>query len=113
MRHGRVEVVVDGTRWREVARLAEAGPDDKVYEVDPEAAAIRFGDGVHGCVPDEGSSIELVLRYRTGGGSYGLQVPPGSVVRVTARFGCLPAALGLLAAALAAVGLVGRRANRP
>jgi hypothetical protein len=113
MRHDRVEVVVDGIRWRRVATLAEARPDDKVFVLDPEAGTIVFGDGVHGRVPDEGSSIELGLRYGAGGGSYQLQVPQGSVVRISARRGCLPAAVVLLAGGVAAVGLVGRRADRP
>ena len=106
-------MVVDGTHWRRLDTFAEAGPDDEVYMVDPKAGTIVFGDGVHGRVPGEGSSIELGVRYRTGGGSYRLQAPPGSVVRVTVRAGCLPAVLALLAAGIAAVGLVGRRRNRP
>jgi len=113
VRHARVEVVVDGTRWRRLDTLAEAGPDDEVYMVDPKGGTIVFGDGVHGRVPGEGSTIELGVRYRTGGGSYGLQAPPGTVVRVKVRAGCLPAVLGLLAAGIAAVGLVGRRGDRP
>ena len=113
MRDGRVEVVVDGSQWRRLSTLAEAGPDDEVFVVDAKAGTIVFGDGVHGRVPGEGSSIELVLRYRAGGGSYQLQIPPGSVVRITARAGCLPAVLALLAAGIAAVALAGRRRNRP
>jgi hypothetical protein len=113
MRHGRVEVVVDGTRWLQVTKLAEAGPRDKAYAVDFETGTITFGDGVHGRVPDAGSSIELVLRYGTGRGSYQVQAPPGTVLRVKVRAACLPAALALLAGAIAAVGLVGRRGDRP
>jgi hypothetical protein len=113
MRRGGVEVVVDGSRWRRLDTLAEAGPDDEVYVVETKGGTIVFGDGVHGRVPGEGSCIELGVRYRTGGGSYGLQVPPGTVVRVTARAGCLPAALVLLAGGSAAVALAGRRGDRP
>jgi hypothetical protein len=113
MRHDRVEVVVDGVRWRRLATLAEPGPDDEVYVLDPKAGTILFGDGVHGRVPAEGSTIELGLRYGAGGGSYQVQAPRGSVVRVTARRGCLPAALVLLAGGIAAVARVGRRADRP
>jgi hypothetical protein len=113
VRHARVEVVVDGTRWLEVTKLAEAGPRDKAYAVDFETGTITFGDGVHGRVPDAGSSIEIVLRYRTGGGSYQVKAPPGTVVRVKVRAAYLPAALALLAAGIAAVGLVGRRCDRP
>ncbi|HEY7176689.1 MAG TPA: hypothetical protein VH442_17390, partial [Micromonosporaceae bacterium] len=43
--------------WRQVGDLAGAGPDDRVYTLDPTVGAIHFGDGVHGAIPDPGSRV--------------------------------------------------------
>ncbi|GAA1697183.1 hypothetical protein [Streptomyces yatensis] len=48
---------VDKDIWREVADLASAGADDRVYAFDPRSGRIRFGDGHHGEVPRKGSKI--------------------------------------------------------
>jgi predicted phage baseplate assembly protein len=64
-------------RWREVADLDVAGPDDRVYVLDPEAGVVFFGDGVRGRVPAVNRRI-VALRYRHGGGR-AAEVPAGDV----------------------------------
>ncbi|WP_413116689.1 alpha-L-arabinofuranosidase C-terminal domain-containing protein [Streptomyces sp. CY1] len=48
---------VGDTTWREVADLASAGADDPVYTFDPRSGGIRFGDGRHGKIPQQGAKI--------------------------------------------------------
>jgi alpha-N-arabinofuranosidase len=48
---GTQTITVSGVAWTEVADLSAAGPDDSVYEFDPQSGEIRFGDGVHGRIP--------------------------------------------------------------
>lgn len=62
-----LRVTVDGEEWHEVECLAEAGPDDSVYRVEPETGSIEFGDGVHGRLPQTGAKVRT--RYRRGLGS--------------------------------------------
>lgn len=64
-----VDVFVDGEAWTRISSLSEAGPDDKVFVLDPEDGMIVFGDGVRGKQPPEGS--EVTVSYRYGGGSAG------------------------------------------
>jgi predicted phage baseplate assembly protein len=54
-------------RWSEVENFDTAGPDDKVYVLDPEAGLVYFGDGVRGSVPGLDARI-VAVRYRYGGG---------------------------------------------
>jgi predicted phage baseplate assembly protein len=65
-----VEDVVDLTyyAWSQVDDFDTAGPDDRVYVLDPEAGLVYFGDGVHGRVPGLGARI-VASRYRWGGGA--------------------------------------------
>jgi hypothetical protein len=60
-----VAVIEDGrlVPWQRVDRLDEAGPEERVFAVDPATGTIRFGDGVHGREPDPGQ----VMRVRSGG----------------------------------------------
>ena len=49
--------------WRRVDDLAEAGPDDPFYSLDPAEGALGFGDGIHGRIPLPGEAVR-VLTYR-------------------------------------------------
>jgi len=62
-----LSVGVDGEEWTEVAELATAGPDDKVF-VSAEGS-ITFGDGIHGRRPPEGATVQAT--YREGRGEAG------------------------------------------
>ncbi|MFQ5595578.1 MAG: alpha-L-arabinofuranosidase C-terminal domain-containing protein, partial [Anaerolineae bacterium] len=48
---GTQTITVAGQVWTEVPDLSAAGPDDSVYEFDPQQGEIRFGDGEHGRIP--------------------------------------------------------------
>ncbi len=76
----RIEVEERGrgfVAWRQVEELAEAGPDENVFQLDPEAGEIRFGDGIRGRVPEAGARIKVAF-MRAGGGAAG-NLPPGSL----------------------------------
>ena len=65
-----VEETGQGYRtWRNQP-LFTATPDDPVYELDAEAGAVRFGDGMRGRIPEAGNRIR-VLTMRYGGGASG------------------------------------------
>lgn len=64
-----IDVKVDGTRWTPVPTLADAAPDAKVYALDPESGAVRFGDGVTGAAPPDGATVSTT--YRAGSGALG------------------------------------------
>ena len=72
-------------RWKPVGDLALAGPEERVYLLDPYQGVIRFGDGRQGKVPPAGDHNIHVI-YASGGGTRG-NVPAG---RVTALLGGLP-----------------------
>jgi Baseplate J-like protein len=55
-------------RWTRVDDLDTAGPDDRVFVLDPEAGLVYFGDGVRGRVPGLDARI-VAVRYRHGGGA--------------------------------------------
>ena len=59
-------------RWDEVASLATAQPDDRVFRLDPVEGTLAFGDGVHGKAVPEGYRNVVARSYRTGGGTEGL-----------------------------------------
>lgn len=64
-----VEDIADGLLhpWKRVDDFDTAGPDDRVFVLDPEAGLIYFGDGLRGSSP--GLDMRVVaLRYRHGGG---------------------------------------------
>ncbi len=61
-----IVVRVNGKRWERVRAIADAPPDAGVFTLDETTGVIAFGDGVHGRVPERGSSISA--RYRAGGG---------------------------------------------
>ena len=43
--------------WKQSERLADCGPDDLVYELDPVAGRITFGNGINGRMPATGAQI--------------------------------------------------------
>jgi hypothetical protein len=67
--------------WQMIEDLTIAGRDP-VYSLDSEAAMIRFGDGVRGRVPPQGSRVRAAL-VRAGGGMEG-NLPPGSLTELRA-----------------------------
>jgi hypothetical protein len=56
-------------QWGQTDDLLAAGRNDMVYTVDPEAAQITFGDGMHGARPAAGARI--IVNYQYGGGPQG------------------------------------------
>ncbi|MBX3154837.1 MAG: putative baseplate assembly protein [Deltaproteobacteria bacterium] len=64
-----VEDVADGLlhAWKRVEDFDLAGPDDRVFVLDPEAGTIFFGDGLRGSSPGLDMRV-IALRYRHGGG---------------------------------------------
>ena len=66
--------------WQRIADLALASPQQPVFEFDPEAGTVKFGDGVRGKIPTAGARIR-VQTMRTGGGDVG-NVAAGSVTGV-------------------------------
>jgi predicted phage baseplate assembly protein len=69
--------------WYAIEDLALAGRDTPVYQLDPEAGTIRFGNGIQGRIPDIGRRIRVAL-MRSGGGMAG-NLPPGSLTAIAAR----------------------------
>lgn len=68
----------DGTwdNWQRTDDLYAAGPDDRVYTLDPESGVVTFGDGLRGLRPPLGRAIRVSYEY--GGGLQGL-VPIGAI----------------------------------
>lgn len=68
-----LEVFVNDLRWREVTRLNDFGPGDRVYVTtrnEEDNITVRFGDGRHGLRPPTGVN-NVTARYRTGLGVAG------------------------------------------
>jgi len=61
-----VDILIEGEEWQQVISLAEAGADDRVYELDRESGSVRFGDGEHGRLPPTGSTVQATYRYGSG-----------------------------------------------
>lgn len=66
--------------WRPLDDLLEAGPEDPVFQLDPQSGTIRFGDGLHGRMPLPGEAIRCSA-YRQGGGAAG-NVGAGRINRI-------------------------------
>jgi hypothetical protein len=62
-----IVVRVNGERWLRVRTLADAGPDARIFTLDDATGVIAFGDGVHGRVPEWGSTIFARYRNQVGG----------------------------------------------
>ncbi len=56
--------------WTPIDDLSTAGPNDRVYAIDPTFGTIQFGDGVTGMVPPVGFN-NVQATYQYGGGSDG------------------------------------------
>ena len=67
----------DDGAWREAPGWEQVRPHERAYLLSPETGEIRFGDGLHGRVPLDGSRI-VVTSYKTGGGTAG-NLPAGSL----------------------------------
>ncbi len=68
----RVTVTVGGRRWRRlpnVETLRAAASDSLVYVLDAASGVVRFGNGVHGARPPNGTRVRV--HYRDGGGAAG------------------------------------------
>jgi baseplate J-like protein len=69
--------------WRTTDDLATSGRDDAAFELDAEAGAVRFGDGVRGRIPPFEARLRIA-QMRSGGGRAG-NVPAGSLAEIKAR----------------------------
>lgn len=70
--------------WIQVPDLALAGRDDEVYQLDPEAGTVRFGDGVRGRIPPAGMRVRAGM-LRAGGGAAG-NLPPFTLKAMDSGF---------------------------
>ena len=61
-------------QWSSIGDIAIANRDYRVYQLDPEAGTLQFGDGVRGRVPPTGMRIRIVS-MRAGGGVQGNLAP--------------------------------------
>jgi alpha-L-arabinofuranosidase len=57
-----VRVVIDGRVWSRVRSLSSAGPGDRVFSLEAENGRVRFGDGVNGAIPAQGSKVRASYR---------------------------------------------------
>jgi hypothetical protein len=71
------KLLVEEDKWIEVDDFEGSGPSDKHFVLDKEIGEIKFGDGLMGLVPSQGSIIR-VLEYMTGGGEEGNLMPERS-----------------------------------
>jgi predicted phage baseplate assembly protein len=55
--------------WHAVEDLADAGPDDRVFTLDPATGEVAFGDGVHGASVPAGFRNVRALVYRAARGA--------------------------------------------
>ncbi len=58
-------------KWTRIGDLGLAGPNDRVYDLDPAAGIVRFGDGVNGAAIPRGFRHVRARIYRAGGGRRG------------------------------------------
>ena len=68
--------------WAAIEDLALARRDDAVFQLDPEAGTVRFGDGVRGRIPSAGAQV-MVATMRSGGGTKG-NLPPLTLKEISA-----------------------------
>lgn len=71
------KLLLEDDKWTEVDDFEGSGPSDKHFVLDKEKGEIKFGDGLMGLVPPQGSIIR-VLEYMTGGGEEGNLMPERS-----------------------------------
>ncbi len=78
------KLLVEDDKWTEVNDFEGSKPSDKHFVLDKEKGEIKFGDGLMGLVPSQGSIIG-VLEYMTGGGEEG-NLMPGSSWKIKENF---------------------------
>ncbi|WP_292388408.1 baseplate J/gp47 family protein [Methanosarcina sp. UBA5] len=71
------KLIVEKDKWIEVDDFEGSKRSDKHYILNKEKGKIKFGDGMMGFVPSQGSIIR-VLEYMTGGGEEGNLMPERS-----------------------------------
>ncbi|MFV8748923.1 putative baseplate assembly protein [Nannocystaceae bacterium ST9] len=84
-RESSLELTIDGVLWTRVDALLDAGPDDRVYQLDVDAegrTSVVLGDGRHGARAPSGLE-NVVARYRKGVGLSG-EVASGEIGLMTA-----------------------------
>ncbi len=84
-RESSLELEIDGVRWDRVDTLLDAGPGDRVYQLDVDAegkTTVVLGDGRHGARAPSGQE-NVVARYRKGIGLLG-EVAAGEIGLMTA-----------------------------
>lgn len=69
--------------WQAVEDIALGGRDDAVFVLDSEAGTVRFGDGIHGRIPEAGRRIR-VAQMRAGGGVSG-NLAAGTLKEIDAK----------------------------
>jgi predicted phage baseplate assembly protein len=91
-------------RWQPTTDLALHGPADRVFFVDRELGALRFGDGINGRVPavDRQATPNARLVYEAGGGAAGN-------ISAAGQSGSAGEWSGAIAAAVAVTNPVGAR----
>ncbi|HMR48210.1 MAG TPA: putative baseplate assembly protein [Arachnia sp.] len=82
--------------WRRADDFYRAGPDDRIYLLDPGTGRITFGDGLRGRIPVAGTAI-VADRTRVGGGRSG-NVGPGSITKIRGRVSGIKSATNFRAA---------------
>jgi predicted phage baseplate assembly protein len=81
-----LQVIVNGVIWHEIDNLAMAGPNDRVFAIEPAGVApltIRFGNGVNGARLPTGIE-NIVALYRLGLGADG-NCDPGQISQLMTR----------------------------
>ncbi len=79
-----VQLKINGAEWVECTRVDDltfSERDDLHFTLDPASGLIRFGDGLHGRMPQVGEALRAVS-YATSRGSEG-NVGAGAIARVT------------------------------
>lgn len=61
----------ENEEWTEVDNLAASGPNDRHYVIDRSSGMVKFGDSVHGQIPDKGDRNIRFKEFSTGGGQKG------------------------------------------
>jgi hypothetical protein len=90
-----VEVVDGGelTPWTKCERLSDFGPTDRVYELDPVAARVTFGNGINGRMPPAGANIYVSYSVCEGAGGNMARNRKWAVPSVAGVFGVNPDAV--------------------
>lgn len=90
-----VEVSDGGTfvNWKKCDRLADFGPSDRVYEFDPVAAHVTFGNGVNGQMPDLREKVFVSYAVSEGTGGNMARNRKWTVPSVSGVFGVNPDAI--------------------